>query len=174
MHIIYSRTPEEADAGAPLLAVFGIAVILYAVVSISGSVLQSFGQVNKPLISLCVGGVIKCGLNAFLVGFEDINIMGAPIATCVCYVVMIAMNITFLKEYLVGCGAIFKNTAKIAVASLIMGVFAYIIYSPISGMLGVKMGGLVAIVLAALLYAVLVMLFKIVTINEIKSVIKRG
>lgn len=174
MHIIYSRTPEEAEAGAPLLAVFGIAVILYAVVSISGSVLQSFGQVNKPLISLCVGGVIKCGLNAFLVGFENINIMGAPIATCVCYVVMIAMNITFLREYLVGCGAIFKNTAKIAAASLVMGVFAYIIYSPISGMLGVKMGGLVSIVLAALLYAVLVMLFKIVTINEIKSVIKRG
>lgn len=173
MNIIYFKTPEEANAGAPLLAVYGIAVILYSVVSISGAILQSFGQVNKPLISLTVGGIVKCGLNAVLVGVESVNIMGAPIATCVCYVVMIAMDIFFLRKYLTGCGAIIVNTIKITVASLIMGIFAYFIYSPLSSVLGVKMGGLVAIALAACLYAVLVIVFKIFTVQEIKSVLRR-
>lgn len=174
MNIIYFNTPEEANAGAPLLAVFGIAVILYAVVSISNAILQSFGQVNKPLISLCVGGVIKCGLNAVLVGFEDINIMGAPIATCVCYVVMIAMNVVFLRKYLVGCGAIITNTLKIISASVIMGAFAYVCYAFLSNAIGVRIGGLISIALAAMLYAVLVFVFKIFTVKEIKSVLKKG
>ena len=174
MNIIYFKTPDEANAGAPLLAVYGIAVILYAVVAISNSILQSFGQVNKPLISLCVGGAIKCVLNALLVGVESINIMGAPIATCVCYVVMIAMNLVFMRKYLVGCGAIITNTLKIAAASVIMGAFAYFIYSPLSSALGVRKGGLIAIVLAACLYAVLVVVFKIFTVKEVKSLLRRG
>lgn len=174
MNIIYFNTPEEANAGAPLLAVYGIAVILYAIVAISNAILQSFGQVNKPLISLCVGGVIKCGLNALLVGFESVNIMGAPIATCACYVVMIAMNLVFMRKYLAGCGAIITNTLKILAASVIMGAAAYFIYSPLSSALGVRMGGLVAIVLAACLYAVLVVVFGIFTVKEVKSLLGRG
>ncbi len=174
MHIIYFNTPEEAAAGAPILAVFGLAVILYAVVSISGAILQSFGLVNRPLISLCVGGAIKCLLNAVLVGVEDINILGAPIATCVCYVVMIGMNLYFLRKYLSGCGAIVKNTLKTLLAALLMGGAAYLLYQPLSVALGVKMGGLLSILGAACVYAVLILVFKIVTVAELKSMLKKG
>lgn len=174
MHIIYFNIPEEADAGAPLLAVFGIAVILYAVVSISGAILQAFGQVNKPLISLCVGGVIKCVLNAVLVAVESVNIMGAPIATCVCYVVMIGMNLFFLRKYLAGCGAIILNTVKTLAASVVMGAGAYVIFNPLTDLIGVRKGGLLAIVAAMVIYAVLVILFRIVTVKELKSMVRRG
>jgi len=174
MHIIYFRIPEEAEAGAPLLAVFGIAVILYAVVSISGAILQAFGQVNKPLISLCVGGVIKCVLNAVLVAVPAVNIMGAPIATCACYVVMIGMNLFFLRKYLTGCGAIILNTIKTLAASVVMGAGAYVIYHPLTNLIGVRKGGLLAIVAAMGLYAVLVIVFRVVTVKELKSMVRRG
>ena len=174
MHIIYFNTPEEAAAGTPLLAIFGIAVILYAVVSISGAILQAFGHVNRPLISLTVGGIIKCVLNAVLVGVEAVNIAGAPIATCVCYVVMIGMNVFFLRKYLAGCGAILWNTVKTAAAALLMGGFAYGAYAVLSGALGVKMGGMVSIMGAVVVYAVLVIVLKVVTIKELKSMVRRG
>lgn len=174
MNIIYFNTPDEATAGAPLLAVFGIAVILYAVVSISGAVLQAFGQVNKPLIALCVGGVVKCVLNALLVGVEDINILGAPIATCACYVVMIALDLYFLRKHLVGCRAILTNLIKTLVASLIMGAAAYFAYQPLSSVAGVRMGGLLAICAAVVVYAVLVIVMKIATVKELKSMLRRG
>lgn len=174
MHIIYFNIPEEAEAGAPMLAVFGIAVILYAVVSISGSILQAFGLVNLPLISLAVGGVIKCVLNAVLVGVASVNIKGAPIATCLCYVVMIAMNMTFLRKFLTGCQAILWNGLKTLVAALVMGGFAYGAYALLSGVIGVRMGGLVSIAGAVVVYAVLVIVLKIVTLKELKSILKRG
>lgn len=174
MNIIYFNTPAEAAAGTPLLAVYGIAVILYSVVSISGSILQSFGRVNRPLISLCVGGAVKCLLNAVLVGVDEINIMGAPIATVACYVVMIAMNLIFLREYFAGCGAIVINTLKTVAAAAIMGAVTYAVYLPMSSLAGVKLGGLVSIVAAVVVYAILVLVLKIVTKSELKSMLRRG
>ncbi len=176
MHIIYSDIPEEATTGAPLLAIFGVAVILYSLVSISGAILQAFGRVNFPLISLTVGGIVKVVLNAVLVGVESVNIMGAPIATVACYVVMIIMNLIFLRKYLEGCRVIIWNTAKTLTASLVMGVCAYFAYKLLSApdILGVKAGGLIAILAAVIVYAALVLLFKIVSISELKSMVKRG
>lgn len=173
MNIIYFKTPDEANAGTPLLAIYGIAVILYAVVSISGAILQAFGHVNQPLISLTVGGIIKCALNALLVGIENINIMGAPIATCICYVVMIVMNIMFLRPYLTGCGAIITNTLKTAAAALVMGVFAYFVFPLLGGILGQRLGGLIAICLSAAVYAVVILVCKIVTLSELKAMVRR-
>ena len=91
---------EQPELGAQMLAIFGLAVILYAVVSITGSILQAFGKVNLPLISLVVGGVVKCILTTVFVSTPGIEIKGAPIATCICYVVMITMNLIFLRRFL--------------------------------------------------------------------------
>ena len=173
MNIIYFNTPDEATAGAPLLAIFGIAVILYAVVSISGAVLQAFGKAERPLISLFVGGVVKCVLNAVLVGIPAINIKGAPIATCVCYVVMIVMNGIFLRKFLVGCGKIVTNTLKIIGVSVVMGGAAWLLYPVLSGKLGVRIGGLVAICIAAVIYGALLLVTRIVTVSELKGLLRR-
>lgn len=121
-----------------------------------------------------MGGIIKCGLNAVLVGVESINIMGAPLATCFCYVVMIAMNLFFLRKYLSGCGVILINAAKTLVAALLMGGFAYGAYSVLSPVMGVKIGGMVSIMGAVVVYAVLVLVFKIVTVRELKGMLRRG
>ena len=174
MNIIYFNTPDEANAGAPMLAVFGIAVILYSVVSITNAILQAFGKVNYPLVSLCTGGVIKCVLNAVLVGIASVNIMGAPIATCACYVVMIGMNFVFLRKYMTNLKGIALNTLKILLASLVMGGAAYGLYELLSGAVGVKLGGLAAIAGAVVVYAVLLFVFKAVTVSELKSMLRRG
>lgn len=174
MNILYFNVPEQAEAGTPILAVFGVAVVLYAVVSISGAILQAFGKVNLPLISLCVGAVVKCVLNFVLVGIPEINILGAPIATCACYVVMITMNLIFLRKHLAGCAVIIWNTVKTAAAALVMGVGAYFAFDFLSGPLGVRKGGIVAILGAVVVYAVLIILFKVISIREIKSMLKRG
>lgn len=174
MNIIYFNTPDEANAGAPMLAVFGIAVILYSVVSITNAILQAFGKVNYPLISLCIGGAVKCILNAVLVGVPLINIMGAPIATCICYIVMIGMNFAFLARYMMNLRGIVLNTLKILFASLVMGGAAYGIYALLSGAVGVKLGGLVAIAAAVVVYVVLLFAVKAVTVSELKSLLRRG
>ncbi|MBE6598109.1 MAG: polysaccharide biosynthesis protein [Ruminococcaceae bacterium] len=173
MNIIYFNTPDEANAGAPMLAVFGLAVILYSVVSITNAILQAFGKVNYPLISLCTGAVVKCVLNAVLLGVASINIMGAPIATCVCYVVMIAMNFAFLGKYMTNLRSVAANTAKVLLSSLVMGGAAYGLYALLADGLGVKLGGLVSIAGAGVVYVVMLFVFRAVTVAELKGMLKR-
>jgi len=171
--ILYPR--GNAEEGVPMLATFGIAVILYAVVSVTGAILQAFGRVNLPLVSLTAGGVIKCVLTTVLVSMPALNIKGAPIATCVCYVVMIAMNLIFLRPYMKGCArSILVNVAKTAAAAILMGGAAYLLAIPLESALGLKLGGMLAIVLAAAVYAVLIFVFKVVTVDELKSIRRRG
>jgi len=174
MNIIYFNTPDEANAGAPMLAVFGIAVILYSVVSITNAILQAFGKVNYPLISLCIGAVVKVVLNAIFVGIESVNIMGAPIATCACYVVMIVLNFIFIGKYMTNLREIGLNTLKILLASLVMGGAAYGLYAVLSGALSVKLGGLCSIAAAGCVYLIMLFVFRAVTVRELKSLLKRG
>lgn len=172
MNIIYFRTPEEANEGAPLLAVFGISVILYAVVSVSGSILQSFGRMTKPLISLCIGAAVKCVLTFLMVGIKDLNILGAPIATCICYFVMMISNLIFLRKELKGCGSVIVSIIKILISSIIMGATALLLYKFLLGFIGIKIAGLISIAVAAVVYLVLVLITKTVTRKEIKSLLK--
>ncbi len=171
--ILYPR--GNAEDGVPMLATFGIAVILYAVVSVTGAILQAFGRVNLPLVSLTVGGVIKCVLTTVLVSMPALNIKGAPIATCVCYAVMITMNLIFLRPYMKGCAkSILLNVAKTAAAAILMGGAAYLLAIPLESALGLKIGGMLAIVLAAAVYAVLIFVFRVVTVDELKNIRRRG
>jgi stage V sporulation protein B len=164
----------NADEGVPMLATFGIAVILYAVVSITGAILQAFGRVNLPLVSLTVGGVVKCVLTTVLVSVPSLNIKGAPIATCCCYVVMIAMNLFFLREYMKGCAKpILVNVLKTTGAAVLMGAAAYFLAIPLEKFIGVRIGGLLAIAAAGCVYLALVFLFRIVTVEELKSMRRR-
>ena len=101
------------------------------------------------------------------------NVLGAPIATCACYAVMIVMNMIFLKKYLVGCRRIIPNTLRTAAAALVMGAAAYFMYKPLSLALGMKLGGAVAIIISAAVYGALVLFFKIVTVRELKSILKK-
>jgi len=130
--------------------------------------------VNYPLISLCTGALVKCGMNALLLSVPSVNIMGAPIATCVCYVVMIAMNFAFIGKYMTNLREIALNTGKILCSALIMGGAAYGLYELLSGSLGVKLGGLCSIAGAGVVYLVMLFVFRAVTVSELKSLLKRG
>ena len=164
----------NAEEGVPMLATFGIAVILYAVVSVTGAILQAFGRVNLPLLSLTVGAVIKCILTTVLVSIPSLNIKGAPIATCCCYVVMISMNLFFLRSYMKGCAKpILINVAKTAAAAVLMGLAAYVLANPLESALGLRLGGMVAIVIAACVYFVLIFVFRVVSLDEIKNMRRR-
>jgi hypothetical protein len=74
-----------------------------------------------------------------------------------------------------GCAKpILVSAAKTAAAALLMGGAAYFLFMPLERWLGVKVGGAAAILAAGVLYAFLIFLFRVVTVNELKNIRKRG
>ena len=82
---------------APLLSVLSVAIFLMAMLTITSSVLQSYGKQHLPVISMSCGTVVKLILNIVLIA--NFGIIGAPIATTASYFVMVVLNFAFALKY---------------------------------------------------------------------------
>ena len=100
MRVIY---PDSHSSGPVLLAIMGAASFFVCIVLMENAVLQASGKEKLPMYSMLAGGVVKIGVNWFLVADPRINIYGAPIGTLVSYLVMFVMNFVFM------CFALAKN-----------------------------------------------------------------
>ena len=172
LSIIYFR-PDEVEAGTPLLAILGLAVILNSIVVITNAILQSYKRVNFSMFAMVVGAVFKLLLNWWLIGIESVNIMGAPIATCACYGVIAVMNILYLRKLIPPKSRVIKNLALITLASGIMGGCAFGLYNIAERFINAKIACVLTIMIAAAIYLVCIILFKVVTKAELLSILSR-
>ena len=83
----------NAELGGRLLAVLGIASIFVCLMLITNSILQAYGRVNLPILTMLLGGVVKIVLNYNLVAIPTVNIHGAPIGTLVCFALTALLNL---------------------------------------------------------------------------------
>lgn len=172
LSIVYFSRPDEVAVGAPLLSVLGLAVILYSVMTITNAVLQSYKKVNFSMFAMLVGAVVKLILNWILVGIESVNIMGAPIATCACYAVIMVMNLLYMRKLIPKGIKIIRTLMLILLSGLIMGGAAFAVYNVTDNFVSVRIAGVLAIAIAAVIYFAFIMIFKVVTVKELKSALK--
>ncbi len=71
--------------------------------------------------------------------------------TSLCYGTITLLNLIFIRRN--GISFSFARTfLKPLISAGVMGVFAYLLYPPVAGILGAKLGVLVVIALAAVIY----------------------
>lgn len=93
LNLVYGQTHATST-----LQILSIAIIFVSLVLVTNAILQATGKAIIPVINMAIGGVIKVVINYFLVSHPEININGAPIGTTVCYVVILSLNIFFMKR----------------------------------------------------------------------------
>lgn len=97
LNILYSNENMIAVA-APNLRVLGICAIFAGLNSPVVNMLQAIGKQSVPIRNIAVGAALKIVINFVLVGTPEINILGVPIGTTVCYAyICIANFICFVK-----------------------------------------------------------------------------
>jgi len=133
------------------------------------------------MISMAVGSAAKIGVNWVLVGNPEINIYGAPIGTICCYLIMCVMNIGFMYKCMESRPSVKRMFLRPLVSSLLMGVSAWCVYTPLYGMvsgvissarLGMAFAMAVAIGCACVVYLVLIIVTKAVTYEDMKLIPK--
>ncbi len=92
-----SCSAEVIENTAPSLSILSVGTFLMAMLTITSSVLQSYGKQHLPVISMSCGTVAKLILNVLLV--SEFGIIGAPIATTCSYFVMVVLNFVFAIKY---------------------------------------------------------------------------
>jgi stage V sporulation protein B len=101
-----SCSAETIKNTAPLLSVLSVATFLMAMLTISSSVLQSYGKQNLTVVSMFCGTGVKLVLNLALI--PVMGIVGVPVATAFGYFVMVVLNFIFAIKYSDLTAGIFK------------------------------------------------------------------
>lgn len=112
-----------------LLMILAFSVVFVSVAQVSGSILQGISKTIIPVINIGIGSAIKIFMNYLLVGIPQINILGAPIATGICYLTVSILNIYSLFKYTKLKVNLWDILLRPCLASGIMGLIAITAYN---------------------------------------------
>lgn len=126
LRLFYS---EGTELGGQLMALLGFAVPAVALVAITNAVLQAFGRIDLPLISMFLGALVKIFGDYYLIGIPELNIAGAPISTAVCYWLIALINLFHISRLSHSLPPIGKTVGRPLAATVGMGAATYICHT---------------------------------------------
>ena len=160
-------TEDRIQLAATMLAILGLTVIFNSLVLLLNAIMQAHGDVVTPVVNMLIGGIIKIIVNYILVGQPNLNIVGAPIGTFICYISITALDLIAMKRHISARPAIFKNIIRPGLASAIMGAATFMVYRVLSNAISLwKLVCLLSLAFAVVLYAVLVVFLRCLTYED--------
>ncbi|MBE6031641.1 MAG: polysaccharide biosynthesis protein [Clostridiales bacterium] len=180
MLLLYPAQKASAVSAADCLTILAFGMIFLATVQSLTGVLQGIGKQVIPVINLAIGAVVKVILTYTLTGLPDYNIKGAAVGTAAAYVVAAVLNLMAVRRYTKVRINMKQAVAKPLVASVVMAVFAWLIYHGVFAVLDGRMrdslvnaGSVgIAVIIAVVIYGVLLLATKTITIEEISKLPK--
>ena len=171
LRLFYS---EGTELGGELMGLLGFAVPAVALVAITNAVLQAFGRIDLPLISMFLGAVVKIFGDYFLIGLPELNIAGAPISTAVCYWLIALINLFHISRLSHALPPLGKTAGRPLAAAIGMGAATYICHTVLLRVLDAAPGTapdklitLVTIAVAVAVYGVLLLLLHAVDREDV-------
>ena len=100
LSLIFAGQESAVALSAPLLSILALSVPLACFITVESAILQAYSRAGLPIISMLAGSLIKLLTAYFLIGDPDICIVGAPISTFFCDLVINAINWVFIGRLL--------------------------------------------------------------------------
>ena len=155
---------EKLLLATRLMTVLGISILFNATVLVTTAIMQAHGHVNRPVINMLIGGVLRLISVYFLTGNPNIGIVGAPLSTLMCYAVISILNLISMATLFQEPPAILRNLLRPLFSGLVMGACAW------CGWMGLKLLGIhsrlilcaVPIALGGIVYIACVVGFKVI------------
>ncbi len=97
--LLFGSDPAAVAIAAPLLSYLGISVFLSCMITSINSVLHAYREVNRPILSMVIGALIKMISAYLLIGIPEIALAGAPISTFLCNVTVVLLNLYFASKF---------------------------------------------------------------------------
>ena len=158
LSLLFAREEAAVLSAAPLLSVLGVSVFLSCMITATNSVLHAYRSVNRPILSLLAGSVVKIAVAYFFIGNPNIGILGAPISSFFCNAVVVLLNLIF-ADRLCRVPSLWKTFLKPLAFSGVSAFFAWSLYRLLLQRMGEgTITTLIALGTMIFLYFVLVLL----------------
>ncbi len=122
--LIYHNTNASS-----MLSILGWAIVFVSLVQVTNAILQAVGKVYVPVLHMILGGILKIGINYFLVSNPEIHINGAPIGTLACYTLILVLNLIAIHRVLHVRYSFGDMLLRPLVATGIMGGVVLLLYT---------------------------------------------
>ena len=166
--LLFPGTVSTADMAAMMMWVGAMAVVFYAMSTLSNGLLQGINRLKIPVVNAAIALVAHVIVLILLMLFFRLNIYAVVIANMFFAFVMCILNSRAIRKYSGYKQEIVKTFIIPAIASAIMGVTAFFVYKGIY--LVIKSNAIatiLAILIAIIVYAVTLLLCKGLTEEEI-------
>jgi stage V sporulation protein B len=158
-------TGDNLALATKLMAILGCCIAFNAVVLVTTAIMQAHGHVTRPVVNMFIGGIVKLVAIYILTGNRSFGIVGTPIGTLLCYVVIAALNIGSIRTLVKNPPAIVKNLIRPFLAAAVMGVCTF------GALIGLKAIGITSrlilcgapIGVGVVVYCVAAVIFKVIT-----------
>ena len=116
------------DEASMLLRILAITVVFYSLSTVTNAVLQAIGKVNVPVINAVIALILQTGILALLLIYTDLGDIALCIVTIIYSLMMCVLNNVIMKRNLHIVNDLQKTYLFPFVASIVMGVGAYLIH----------------------------------------------
>ena len=167
MQLLGGYSGEDLTLATTLMRILGVCVFFNSLVLLLNAVMQAHGFVYIPVVNMVVGGIARLIVTFVLVGNPKIHIVGAAISTLSCYALISALNIVCLRRILRRPPRLLSNLWKPALAALLMGAAAWGVDKALRGLhVSALIETFGAIAAAGVVYVILVLVLRIITLDD--------
>ena len=162
--------PRAGELAVRCLTIGSIAVVFFSLSTVSSSILQGIDLMKKSVVNSAISLAIHIVLIFVMLKFLNLGVIGLVIGN-----VTFALVVCILNWFSIGRALGYKQEVKTtfilpAICSLIMGLLCMVIYKAMMFLCGsVVISFLVAFMMALLIYATLLLVFNVLTEEEIKE-----
>ncbi len=158
----------NANDGALILQISAIAIIFTILDQTINGILQGYGKLMIPTISLATGVFVKFILNITLIPNPEFGVYGAAIGSVACHAVAFCIAITALRKNIKLNLTFSKFVIKPILATTIMGICSYFTYLTLKGIIIERLATIIAILVAVIIYILAIVTLKVFTKEEFK------
>ena len=179
--ILLALYNESRENAVTMLIILGAASFFVCLQHITMAILQANGHERIAMLTFPVGAVLRIMLSYFLVGNPNVGIVGTPIGNLACFMVISALNIVFIMTRVKHRPKLSDTFLKPLLCTAAMAAAAYLVYELVyrlgynlvgAGRFAVSLYLAAAIFAAVIVYVILVIVTRTVTMEDMKLVPK--
>lgn len=174
LSVLFRGQSEAVEIAAPLLSLLGGSVFFSCLITTTNAILQAYGYIKLPILSMSVGVAVKAFSSYFLLGTKEVGVYGAPIGSLACNVTVVLLNFAFIlrsKQNSENAFSVSRCFFKPFVSTVISIGTAYLAYAFLSVSLSSELVAFaISVAIAVLIYCVLVFLLGVLGRDEVKMI----
>ena len=171
LHLVYPLVPDGAEMAVIPLMILSVSILFIALYNTSTAILQAVNRQWYPVVYLAIGVLAKIPISFITVGIKAINIKGTCTSTVLAFAIAAILNMWDVRKHL---GIKFEASifVKPIIASVVMGIAAFGTQKLLALLIGGRLSTVIAVLVAVLVYAVIVIVFRVITPQDMKMLPK--